>query len=264
MNHSSLNEIIETAIEIAEGSPVSERAVAVVDRCNKNPDEKELLESYIKTAGLLSELTHARDGKIPKPECLDDNDLADFVDNALDTRDLGRIEHHLAHCAYCRGELITLHRTLRIVQKSVPDIVEFVLRVARKGVELLRFPPVGFSSVQLSPAPVLGVPENENQEKLPAACAWKQVIEPFEVDFSAVHVDDDHVDLRLSILLHASPGQGTYLTLYKDGRLIQSEQVSADGRINLHNLQCGRYDAELSNSAGASTRFQIKLVSDID
>ena len=262
MKRPSLSDIIEAAIEVADSPVVSERTSAVMKLCQRNPDDEQVFQAYVETARLLSDQAHARDTQDRTADCLDDNDLSALAEGVLSGGAYDNACSHLAACAYCRKELIQLHRLLQQVEPLFPNVLEFVIHIVHKGVELLKSPAIGYSAVQLAPVPVLGPGEAVMPAGAVSACAWKQEAAPFSLDFSAIHIDTEHLDLCLRVTRDDAPISGTCLMLYKDGRLLQSETIPPGGRLKLHNLHCGSYNLELCAPSEGPLRFSIKLSSE--
>jgi anti-sigma factor RsiW len=47
--------------------------------------------------------------------------ISDYLENALSTRDHGRLEHHLAGCPHCDAYLEQMRETLRLTGRLTPE-----------------------------------------------------------------------------------------------------------------------------------------------
>lgn len=90
----------ELLISIATGDANPDRAVAKhvlsCDKCRAEVDA--LRETTVAVAGLGAVERYS-----PTPECLDEIDVADFLDGLLDEDKRERLERHLSNCARCRS-----------------------------------------------------------------------------------------------------------------------------------------------------------------
>lgn len=175
--------------------------------------------------------------------CLDDNRLAAYFDGAVEGEERDQSEAHLVSCDECFTKLLDLSEAMKGIPKERVSSLRYVLRLAKKGMELALHPEEGFAWVKQEPAVAMG-PNDKNKDER-RSWSWTQASGDFVILFSAIQIDDLHVDLSLCVEHKPFPVKGVRLFLKSHHRLLQSELLSDAGKVELRHLETGAYDLEL-------------------
>ncbi len=184
---------------------------------------------------------------------VDDNLIAGYIDNNLDEDVREQVERHIAGCPRCANQLSELAEYMKAVGPREQGLT-FALKIMRNGLSMLRHPASGFHSGEAAPV-LLGAEDGDTRPVL----AWSQDIDDLRLDFSAVHVDDEHVSLAVNIYKLVSDRMPTRLSLWENGELVQSECLSDCGGLVLQNLRAASYRAEIE----VNEHTRIPLVIDL-
>jgi len=188
--------------------------------------------------------------------CPGDETIAAYLDNTLSPDARARAETHFAACGSCLAQLVELHAVLS--ETPQPPALQFICELAHGALRMLAHPAEGFTLHHASPVPVLGV-RGEASPPPQKVLTWSQAAGGLRLFFSAVPVDESHVDLVLKVKRELSPVPGTRVTLREDRSIVQSEELSSDGAVTLRHLEPGAYRTDIVLPDGEIVPFEISF-----
>lgn len=210
------------------------------------------LKQTVETVQGLAE--HA--GDTGQEACLDQNTLAEYLDDVLPAAHRESAEAHLAGCGQCRSQLTDAFQALNTLEPDTGPL-EILIRVAKFGLKIITPPAPGFSPLAASAQAMLG-PATEG-----AVVQWRQRLREADLLVTAERGEGDHISLSFGIDAFSSPWHGARLTLRQDGAMMQSENFPDSGSLTLHNLGLETYEVEIAFGTGESHTFLISLALDL-
>ena len=240
---------IDRAIDLAAQAETEQELLQRLREAGVSAQEQTLFEHTLR---LMHRARHAlRDQKGPDA-CLDDNQLAEFVDGVLSRAERSAAEQHLACCHAC------LHNAAHLAELAAelapaPPMLQVVLGVARRGLELLQRPLEGFMEQTLQPVMVLG-----GETEAPAARGWTLTAEGVDAEFLAV-AEDDAIAVTVQVNREGEPIRRSRISLRSDDLMMESCPMPPTGRLTFYQLSPGRYTIEITPEGGRPVEFALQL-----
>lgn len=240
---------IDRAITLAAQAENEQALLAGLAAAGMSGEERSLFESTLRQ---MYRVRHElRSHKVPGA-CLDDNTLAEFVDGVLTKVERESAEQHLACCHACLHNAAHLAELAAELAPARP-MLQVVLGVARRGLELLQRPLEGFAEQSLQPVMVLG-----GETEARAARGWTLSAEGMDADFLAV-ADEDAIAVSVQLHRAGEPVKQSRVTLRCDEVMLESSPVPASGALTFYQLSPGRYTLEITPQEGRPVEFALQL-----
>jgi len=254
MNCPEFEDLVNVAFAVATGRPVEGSAALCLEHVDSCSSCSEQVEGLVKVIygveGAMAAAAREEGGA-----CLEDERIAAYFDGALEGGNREACEAHFVTCNGCFGRLLDLSEAMRhAVQEGVAPL-QYVLRLAKRGMELVLHPDEGFAWVDRETVAVMGPGDRDEQR----SWSWTQASGDFLIAFSATQLDESHVDLSLCVEHKPFPVEGVRLFLKSGDRLLQSELLSAQGTIELRQLECGSYELELVSPQGEALPLHFDI-----
>ena len=240
--------LTELAMKSVAGEALGERELKHLDGCGGCTDA---LKRETAHAREVARAIQTANKTAPGPH-LNDNDLSEFLEGALEESDASRVEKHLAKCRDCIASLTQLDELMQITDTSLSP-VKYAIRLVKQGAEFITTPERGFRQSILAYVPTL---KETTQEK--DLCAWSQYVDGHPLYFKLQNGDGERIHLSLTVESRSIDPAKTNVTLRKDGDLIQSEALSMDRLVQLPNLRRGVYAFEIE-APEVDLRVEIDL-----
>ena len=173
-------------------------------------------------------------------ECLEDEVIAAYLDDELDTGAREEAEAHFASCQECLRQLRELAQCVQDVEESPAEqALMFAVEIGKRALRMLAAPDDGFLLGEQTPVPSLA-PGDTNH-----VLCWTQRVGELELWLRLIRVDDAHVTLRIAGAPDGPSLAGVRFNLRSDNEIVQSELIPREGAFTLHSLEIGPYDVEL-------------------
>jgi hypothetical protein len=240
---------IDQAITLAAKAETEQELLHRLHEAGVSDHDRDVFEHTLR---LMHRARHALRSPWAAGNCLDDNTLAEFVDGVLAREERLLAEQHLACCNACLHNAAHLAELAAELAPTQP-MLQVVLGVARRGLELLQRPLEGFMEQTLQPAMVLGA-----ETQTPAARGWTLSAEGVDAEFLAV-ADDDAIAVTVQVNREGAPISKSRITLRSEEILMESCPMPATGRLTFYQLSPGRYSIEITPEGGRPVEFALQL-----
>lgn len=184
-------------------------------------------------------------------DCLDENALAEFVDNVMTENERDDAMHHLTRCQDCVSQLSGLATSLRSAE---PSTLSYVFKRVRDGLDLLLHPEEGFTLVSHEPAVVL----EANAQGL-SVYSWLQQTGDYSVQFDLQELENGSYSVQLTLSQQEASSDQARLIVRVDGNIVQAQPLPASGKTRLDGLSAQTYDIEIVFPDHAIGPFELAI-----
>ena len=246
--------IVELAFEVSNSGNLSGDDKRLLERIQASPGARAKLEEYLRTISdaraALDELTCPDEAALTP---IDDNTLAEYLDVELNDAERAQVEARLVSEPGALQQLIGLVELLGS-DEDEKSAITFVIELAEKGLRLLSHPAEGFEAIPLRPVAVLG------PEKTQRVQTWTQHLGSVHVHCTLQATKDDLLGLTIKLISPAPPPNGTRISLFVDGDLVQSDVVPKSGEVTLRNLEPVLYDLDIIVPSATVARMRFDFI----
>jgi hypothetical protein len=248
------SELIELALATATGGRADSTAAEHARTCSACG---RALAEYVSVLDGVASASQAAMIHEARTSCLNDEEVAAFVDGTTPREKRAGIETHITRCGACFERVAELTRLARELDDDRIPFVEFVLRIARDGLSLLKRPLEGFRELELEPVMLLGEPASAEPAR--NVVAWAQSIGATTLEFTVSKATDDFVDLRVRALAQGVPVKAGRVTLRAGDEIVQSEDLSTCGEVLLQQLEPISYELDITIPQQEHVRCGVTL-----
>lgn len=259
-------ELLELAFAIAAREPLEPRLAQLREAAQADPDTARLLAEMI---GLVLALRGNR-GDAAGHDCLSDETIAAYYEDALPPGERARAETHFARCPLAVRKLVQLHDVMEDLRRETARPAALVLRMLQRGLAVAAAPLAG-TWEPAEPAPALLAPDQP--EDAQPVRAWRRQLGGVNILLQVIHDTPESCTLALAATA-AEPGAAAehkaeaaaepepeaamQATLRREGRVLQSEPLAPGQTLTFTGLQHGRYELTLASTQ--SETLQIDLL----
>lgn len=184
-------------------------------------------------------------------ECLDENALAEFIDDVMSEDERDGAMRHLMQCQDCVSQLSALATSL---QSAEPSIWSYVFRRVADGLELLLHPEDGFTLVSHKPAVVL-----EANAQAPTVYSWIQQTGECSVQFDLQELEHGMYSVQLAVSQQEAASGQSRLIVRVDGDIVQAQPLPESGKIRLDDLTAQTYEIEIISPDKITGPFELTI-----
>ncbi|MBI1321009.1 MAG: hypothetical protein GC168_18955 [Candidatus Hydrogenedens sp.] len=246
---------LELALAISRGVASTDAIEANLERAGIPAAER---VSFLRGARLFSALRDEAQcaSCSDSSACLDENQLAEFVEGVLTAEEAPVVERQLAHCGSCLRKAVELAELTH--ELNPPETFSsVVVGIVRRGLRVLSHAGEGFSARALQPAEVLSAACDS-----PAAQGWTVVHGDTAAHFTMTLEPQGTVALHIRFSVTQGPGLVGRVALVHEYLLLESQALSADGEHTFWNLEPGRYVIELDMPSQRTLSFMVEVRGD--
>lgn len=251
--------------------------------CQRCAEQLRLLEHYDITLYNVLPVLPAPD--VPACTRYTDADRSAYVSKVMTSREATAFERHLQTCDACVGEVMAMHRTLRLLQRepllappatlvtAVHRMPAAATRREHLGAVILQVAPEGLTFLEALALPAharltvgghllpAGAFRNAPSDgKATALLDIRQSMGDLDLHISALHEEKTTVRLTIQVRKQGQPLAAERVSLYRDGRLQYSSKTSAHGGVTFTRLTPGEYTIRLAQ-AQVETQCILRAVS---
>jgi anti-sigma factor RsiW len=210
----------------------------------------------------------------PAPEvyhhaCYSAEDLSAYASGVLTPQEAASIEQHLHTCDICLGEVMALHRTLRLLQRDtllapparlmaaarqgsagaeLPAALEqlgtLIIQVATEGLRFLEAALLP-GDVRLTVGghllPAAAFRSGQEATQAVAFLEVRQTVRELELQLGALHEARDTVLVKVQLYKRGQPLVRRRVSLWGHGRLLASANTAGHGAVDFSRLAPGEY-----------------------
>lgn len=245
--------LVEVAFLITNEEAFDRGTASIRDHAKDCTACNTLLTTFLKTIRAVRNAVYSEVPPAASGACLDSNRLSAYHDDGLSAGDRAQAERHMAQCDHCLRELIELAELVREAEPGFTPL-DYVIGLAKKGIQLLRVPTEGFNELPLAAAATLEAPEQASER-----VSWTQEAANVLLTFGVTRADKDHIDLHLQLPTDFVATQVPRLVLRANYARLESLPVPKNGQVSLHHLAPARYIVELELKRQDNLLVQIDL-----
>jgi anti-sigma factor RsiW len=201
--------------------------------------------------------------------CYSAEDLSAYASGVLTPQEAASIEQHLHTCDICLGEVMALHRTLRLLQRDallappsrlmaavrqeiagaeptsvLEQLSTLIIQVATEGLRFLEAALLP-GDVRLTVGghllPAAAFRSGQETTQAVAFLDVRQTVRELELHLGALHEARETVLIKVQLYKRGQPLARRRVSLWGHGRLLSSANTSGHGEVDFPRLSPGEY-----------------------